>query len=159
ERTTKDLQLLEERVVKNVTEFYTYMKVARDYMRKLADIAPDGTNALRAWQELVRSIVYTLFLGLESARKSVHDLVEFQPTRAEETITILLSELMAYGFLRTAYDDALRRGRLEAREPDYHHVVPELLCRVRQARGPGWAKSKEIARELERRYRQVFPDA
>ena len=155
--TTKDLQQLEEKVVKNVTEFYTYMKVSRDYMRKLAGIRPDAPNALAKWQAAIGNILYMLFLALESARKSMQELVEFQPTHAEDTITILLSELTAYAHLRTVVTDDLRRGRLEAREEGYLLVVPTLLARVREGAGPDWTKAKAIAIELERRYQQMFP--
>jgi hypothetical protein len=154
--TTKDLQQLEEKVVKHVTEFYTYMKVARDYMRKLADMKPDGPSALVKWQTAIDSIIYMLFLALESARKSMGELVEFQPTQAEDTVTILLSELTAYAHLRMAFTDDLRSRRLEAREDGYRSMVPKLLARTRKASGPEWAKAQEIAIELERRYEQIF---
>ncbi len=155
--TTKDLQQLEEKVVKNVTEFYTYMKVSRDYMRKLADIRPDAPNALAKWQAAIGNIMYMLFLALESARKSMGELVEFQPTHAEDSITILLSELTAYAHLRTVFTDDLRRRRLEAREDGYLLLVPKLLAKVRDESAPDWEKAKGIAIELERRYEQIFP--
>jgi hypothetical protein len=156
--TTKDLQQLEEKVVKNVTEFYTYMKVSRDYMRKLADMRPDAPNALAKWQAAIGNVMYMLFLALESARKSMEELVEFQPTHAEDTITILLNELTAYAHLRTVFTDDLRRRRLEAREDGYLLMVPKLLARVRDGSGPDWTKAQELAIELERRYRQIFPN-
>lgn len=157
--TTKDLQQLEEEVVKNVTAFYTYMKVARDHMRKLADIDANSADALAKWQAAVGNVVYMLFLALESARKSMQDLVEFQPTQAEETITILLSELGAYAYLRTIIKDDLRQRRLAARDAHYRLVVPKLLATVRNASGEDWDTSKELAIELEKRYDQIFPVA
>jgi hypothetical protein len=157
--TTKDLQQLEEKVVKNVTEFYTYMKVARDYMRKLADVGANAPDALAKWQAAIGNIMYMLFLALESARKSMQDLVEFQPRQAEDTITILLSELTAYAHLRTVFIDDLRCRRLEAREEGYLRVVPGLLAEVTAGSGPEWAKAKELSIELGRRYEQVFPIA
>ena len=42
------------------------------------------------------------------------DLVEFEPTQAEDVITILLSELLAYGFLREQFKGDLRERRLAA---------------------------------------------
>lgn len=156
EATTKDLQQLEEKVVKNVTEFYTYMKVSRDYMRKLADFQHGTPDAPKQWQIAVSSVMYMLFLALESARKAMQDLVEFQPTQVEETITILLSELMAYDYLRKTFTDDLRRRRMEARDPDYRCLVPQLLKRVRNASGDDWDKSKELSIELKKRYDQVF---
>ena len=48
------------------------------------------------------------FLGLESGRKAIRQLVEYEPTQAEDTFTILLSELVAYGFLREQFKGDLR---------------------------------------------------
>ena len=46
--SVKDLQALEADVVDNVTAFYTYMKVMRDSLRKLAEIHPStGTRPCR----------------------------------------------------------------------------------------------------------------
>ena len=42
ESNTRDLQTLEARVVINITEFYTYMKAFRDYLRTLAEITPQS---------------------------------------------------------------------------------------------------------------------
>ena len=56
------------------------------------------------------------FLGFESARKAIKDLVEFEPTQAEDMITVLLSELPAYGFLREQFQGDLRQRRLQARD-------------------------------------------
>jgi hypothetical protein len=50
------------------------------------------------WHQAARNVVYMLFLGLESARRAIADLVEFEPERAERTIVILISELEAYRF-------------------------------------------------------------
>jgi hypothetical protein len=40
ESSTRDLQKLEASVVINITAFYTFMKAARDSLRKLVEIAP-----------------------------------------------------------------------------------------------------------------------
>jgi len=158
ESTVRDLQQLEEKVVKDVTEFYTYMKVTRDYMRKLADIQPAMQDADGKWRAGIGSVLYMLFLGLESARHSIHELVEFEPTQAEEKITILLSEITAYGYLRRTVTDVLLRRRLEAREAAYRHDVPELIQAAQSGHGPKWEKAKDIAIELQRRYDEFFLD-
>ena len=101
----------------HVTAFYTYMKVMRDSLRRLADIKapePDGPRD-DDWHRAICNVIYMQFLGLESARKAITDLVEFEPTQAEDMITILLSELLAYGFLREQFRGDLRQRRLEAR--------------------------------------------
>ena len=108
ESNTRDLQTLEARVVVNITEFYTYMKAFRDYLRKLDEITPQSGKLnssssegfLQSWHEAVVNVVFMLFLGLESGRHAIADLVEFQPEKAERTIVILISELEAFRFLR-----------------------------------------------------------
>ena len=109
---------LEADVVKHVTAFYTYMKVMRDTLRRLADIKPPATGGRPDddWHRAICSVIYMQFLGLESARKAIKNLVEFEPTQAEDMITVLLSELLAYGFLREQFRGDLRQRRLEARD-------------------------------------------
>ncbi len=154
--TVKDLQQLEENVVKDVTAFYTYMKVMRDYMRKLADIKSGDAGANEKWRGAVGNVMYMLFLGLESARQAIDQLVEFQPTRAEEKITILLSEIMAYDYLRKTVTDDLLRRRLQAREEDYHEVIANLEHKVRKSHGKKWKSAKGLIGDLMKRYVQVF---
>jgi hypothetical protein len=47
------------------------------------------------------SLVYMLYLALESGRLATKRLVEFEPTRTEGIMVTLLSELTAYQHLRT----------------------------------------------------------
>jgi hypothetical protein len=156
--SVKDLQALEADVVTNVTAFYTYMKVMRDALRKLADIKPPqpGDPIGDDWHRAVCSVVYMQFLGLESARRAITDLVEFEPTQAEDVLTILLSEIVAYSFLRDQFKGDLRERRLNARDAGYRREIPEL-CRMAMANvGPKWEMAKDAAEELMKRYRQVF---
>ena len=156
EHNAGDLQILEADVVTNVTAFYTYMKTMRDYLRQLGDV--QGEASIDRRQGILLNVIYMLFLGLESARNAVHDLVEFQPTRAEDTITILLSELPAYGFLRGHYfaEDA-HKARLDLREQTYRKEVHEIRSKLKSHKGQDWEKAKSLAPALERRYEQVFP--
>lgn len=155
----KDLQSLEADVVKHVTAFYTYMKVMRDTLRKLAGAPhPQPSNADDEWHRIMSNVVYMQFLALESARHATRDLVEFEPTQAEGIMTILLSELVAYGFLRERFKDALRQGRLRAREAEYHREVHALHHDLTTGRGTTWTQARGLLDELMRRYHQVFPD-
>ena len=54
------------------------MKTVRDLQRKLAENEPAKTA-----EATYANLIYVLYLGHESARKAIKELVEFQPTRAE----------------------------------------------------------------------------
>jgi len=66
------------------------------------------------WREAARNVIYMIFLGLESARNAVTNLVEFEPDKAERRIVILISELDASRFLRSQFVD----------ESDIGHQTP-----------------------------------
>jgi hypothetical protein len=158
--TVTDLQALEADVVKYVTAFYTYMKVMRDALRRLAQIKapePDGPRD-DDWHRAVCSVLYMLFLGLESARKAIKDLVEFEPKQAEDMITILLSELLAYAFLREQFRGDIRQRRLEARDMAYRQEIPALHRRVIAGEGPQWDAPKDLSVEMMKRYERVLVD-
>jgi hypothetical protein len=157
--TVKDLQSLEADVVQHVTAFYTYMKVMRDTLRKLAALAPAGAGVDDEWHRTISSVIYMQFLALESARHAIRDLVEYEPTQAEDMITILLSELVAYDFLRNRFQDALRQGQLRAREPEYRSTFQALRHDVTRAKAPQWARAQSLFIELKMRYQRIFPDA
>lgn len=142
---TRDLQTLEARVVINITAFYTYMKAARDGMRALSVIPPPAADAVSPpshvapadpWHESTRNIVYMLYLALESARKSIEDLVEFKPELIERTIVILISELEAYRFLCGQYtsESDIRHQRIKLRASDYRQIEPKLRAIVEAGR-------------------------
>ena len=126
----KELQSLSVKVVINITAFYTYWKATRDAFRRLAQTPAPKTPAdpkREAWQGALRRVIYMHFLTLESARKAVRDLIEFEPNRAENTITILLSELPAFAFLLRHFDeDDVRHARLKLRLERYRELVPKL---------------------------------
>jgi hypothetical protein len=155
--SVKDLQALEADVVDNATAFYTYMKVMRDSLRKLAEIHPStGTGRVDGWHRAICNVVYMQFLGLESARKAINDLVEFEPTRAENTFTILLSELVAYAFLREQFTGDLKQRRLEARDEHYRREIPDLYDELQQRTGKQWDKAKDVAAEVMKRHAEIF---
>jgi hypothetical protein len=120
---SRDLQSLEANVVVNITAFYTFMKAVRDTFRQLGD----AKNATQ-WQESMGNVMYMLYLGLESGRNAMNDLVEFEPTHTERTMVILLSELDAYHFLRTKFDVAgeMHHERLILRGPTYIELNRKL---------------------------------
>jgi hypothetical protein len=118
----KELYSLSVKVVTNITAFYTYWKATRDAFRKLAKIQPADDEA---WHRAMREVMYLQFLACESARKAVRDLIEFEPNNAENTITILITELPLYGFLLGRFqDNDIRKERLELRRSRYKIVVP-----------------------------------
>jgi hypothetical protein len=168
---SNDLQALEALVVSNITEFYTYMKAARDSQRNLAQTAPPQATAGNAeapvektgadpWHAALANLIYMVFLGYESGRNAVRDLVEFEPTAAEDMMVILLTELPCYCFLREYFKhDELRFNRLKLREESYKNEVPELYRRVTSWHGENerfWVPAKRTASELERRYTDAF---
>ena len=110
------------------------------------------------WHRAICSVLYMLFLGLESARKAIKDLVEFEPKQAEDMITILLSELLAYGFLREQFRGDLRQRRLEARDEAYRREIPALHRLVVVGAGPQWDAAKDLSAEMMRRFDRVLVD-
>ena len=165
ENNTRDLQALEARVVVNITAFYSYMKAVRDSTRSLMDISASSTQpeprldtALTSTpaQEAARNVIYMMFLGLESARKAIGHLVEFEPERAERKIVILISELEAYRFLRgqfTAEED-IRYQRLKLREGEYPKLVKRLSDEVKAGMASNssyWEPARVLLDELNRR--------
>lgn len=170
ENNTSDLQALEARVVVNITAFYTYMKAVRDSMRSLMEmsappaqagpVSDNGSNPT-AWQEAARNVIYMMFLGLESARKAIWCLVEFEPELAERTIVILISELEAYRFLSEQFGgvEDIRHQRLELRKVEYERLVPSLCDEVaasRAAKPSDWEPAWRLLPELKRRYAAVM---
>jgi hypothetical protein len=126
----KELQSLNVKVLINITAFYTYWKSTQDAFRRLAK-TPATTAAPPsegdAWHRAMRHVIYMQFLTFESARKAVRDLIEFEPTRAENAITILLSELPAYRFLLDNFPEGdVRNTRLKLRRDRYQIVVPRV---------------------------------
>jgi hypothetical protein len=185
ETNTRDLQSLEADVVINITAFYTYMKTVRDLMRTIAQLRPEddkpnprehGTASTTPWRDASRDLIYMLFLGLESARLAIKDLVEFEPEQTERTIVVLISELEAYAFLFREFHVMrdFRARRLRLRWDDYRSLMKYLIERVDDGIAAGeknfpsgmignetsteygqykiWRAARELMPELDRRY-------
>lgn len=163
----RDLQVLEASVVNNITEFYTYMKALRDAQRRLATLAPpraaapppDHDDEPDPWRGALINAIYLLYLSYESARKAVDDLVEFDPTRAEHKIVILITELKCYPFLLRRFGvENIRRQRLALREVQYLREVPRLYFEVMAHSDDEteWLPAKRSAATLAERYREAF---
>jgi hypothetical protein len=155
------LQLLEALVVKDITEFYTYLKAARDALRKFAEFEPPQTSdsAPTAWSMALTDAIYMQFLANESGRKAIERLVEFEPTRAEARIMILITELTCYSFLfRHFPSDSLPYVRLNMRREEYKQMVEELEKEVttkKKEDEKAWAQAEASLPELRKRYRTV----
>ncbi|HEX4409328.1 MAG TPA: hypothetical protein VH206_11200 [Xanthobacteraceae bacterium] len=151
-----DLQVLEERVVANITEFYTYMKASRDLMRRLVET--DAVERPKVYIDLM----YVLFLGYEAGRKSIKQLIEFEPTQAEEVVVVLLTELVCYKFLCHQFasnKEDVRNRRLTLRTDVYKDEVPKLYRKIAVDHGSNendWLPAKETIDELGERYEAAF---
>jgi hypothetical protein len=159
DNNSSDLESLEALVVGHITEYYTYMKAVRDLQRIFASInasqaakssaeAPHDATKVDTWHETVADIIYVLFLGYEGARKAIADLIEFQPTRDENIIVILLTELVCFSFLcEYLREDNLRFARLQLRETGYEEVFQEL---IKSVNGPHNEENEEYWRPVQR---------
>lgn len=175
ESNSRDLQALDAKVVINITAFYTFMKAVRDSLRTLAEIRPDRVDldspsnksqAAGSWHKGARNVIYLLFLGLESARRAIADLVEFEPEKAERTIVVLLSELEAYRFLRSQFEEEtdVYHQRIMLRAPEYRQLVPELCHSVEAGRAlektkigkASWEEAWVLLPELQRRFQAAM---
>jgi hypothetical protein len=127
-----ELQVLNGKVLMNITAFYTYWKATRDAFRKLdrtqlKTIGHPVAAERELWLREMCNVIYMQFLACESARKAVHCLIEYGPGKAENTIVILLSELPAYRFLLKFFpEEDVRHRRLQLREISYSFIVGEV---------------------------------
>jgi hypothetical protein len=149
----EDLQRLEALVVRPITEFYTYVKAFRDYLRIL------DTKMGAGRRDALIDAVYMLFLGYESGRHAVKDLIEYQPRRAEDTIVILLTELKCYSVLARHFREKndYRYARLELRQDEYKREVPDVCLQLKEYADdhPDWTQAKRLISELVTRYEEA----
>lgn len=152
-----DLESLEALVVGNITEFYTYMKVSRDLLRKMTEKQSAQASLLA-----IENLIYVLFLGYESGRKAIKDLIEFEPTRAENIVVILITELAFYSFLRALFKsrkDVIRLARLDLRAKNYETELPCLFQQINSAHGKNkkdWEPAEQITSALKELYKRAF---
>lgn len=146
-----DLRVLEVRVVTNVTAFYTYFKAMRDTLRIMTRIdAPlTGGHPHDPWHEALKSVVYMMFLTLESARKAIRDLIEFDPNQVESIINVLINELTAYHFLMIQFGlqseaagQDFRYARLCLRLQSYREIVGDVYWRAMDGKQYFYERSK-----------------
>jgi hypothetical protein len=133
------------------------MKALRDYLRRVGVISasgsPETTVELRGtW----RDIIYMLFLAYEAARNAINDLVEYEPHHMEYTITVLLTEVIAYRFLLDHFQNDFRYGRLMLRFDEYRMIAKNLEAKLRaNMHDPRWSKPIELWDELSDRLRNL----
>jgi hypothetical protein len=99
-------------------------------------------------------LVYMIFLGYEAGRKAIGHLIEFEPSAAENSIVILITELTCYRLLiNNLKDDRLRYPRLKLRQEDYRKIVPKLYRAIDSHRLEGyWRPACELLPQLKERY-------
>jgi hypothetical protein len=171
ENNTGALQMLEARVVIDITAFYTYMKAVRDIQRMLGEMRPQAATSgtltaashetrpapAGSWPDIMCNLIYMLFLALESARHAVDHLVEFEPENAERVVIILLSELEAFCFLRGEFtnDGDIYHERITLRIPEYQKKLKELRSNIQRGlqnaeEASDWKKADLLMPELGR---------
>ena len=95
-------------------------------------------------------------LVLQAARSAIRGLVEYAPAQAENIITILLSELVAVGFLRDQLKDDFHQRLLDARYTAYRYLIPILQETVLNRQGTqAWESARAKMHELIERYNQI----
>lgn len=126
-------------------------------MNSLRKVAETETSKAPA---AVANLIYAVFLGYESGRKAIEELIEFEPSRAEKMIVILLTELVCYSALCKYFEgDELRFARLKLRKKYYLEEIPVLYRDVNSSHGENekyWEPAKDTAPELARRYKDAF---
>jgi hypothetical protein len=86
-----------------------------------------------------------VLLSYEAARHAIDDLVEYEPDHTEYTITVLLTEVIAYEFLINDLRDDFRYGRLSLRHKEYESVVQNLNKRLADnSTEPDYANAREL---------------
>jgi hypothetical protein len=171
ETNSRDLQALEAQVVIDITAFYTYMKATRDTQRRLsaAIAATSNGSSLKERHAILATIIKMLFLGYESGRKAVETLIEYEPTKTDITIMILITELKCYSFL-LKHDEECTKGlyaRIKLRESEYSRLMKEIPQQVeaglKQVEKNGrtsieWKKAELALPLLRERYDEVLAE-
>jgi len=166
ENNNKDLQILEARVLTNITGFYTYMKAVRDTLRNFMDLrSAQPPASIQAQRHALINVIYMVFLAHESARNAIDEMIEYEPTHAESAMIVLFTEMAACRFLLNTFaedhpdctDRALanevKKKRFEMRMEQYKTVVQELCDKVETHKGKKkWEKSQSMVKALRGAY-------
>jgi hypothetical protein len=168
----KSLEVLDVSVITNITSFYTYWKAMRDAFRKVADSVGGAPIDLERWKGAMRNVVFMQFLAFESAREAINDLIEFEPNHAENTITILLSELPAFRFLLNQFpnENDVHHQRLILRRSEYPRLLEALEKKIDDGvsekidinskygrnRAKAWNKASKTLDALRKCYLETF---
>ncbi len=156
EHNNTDLQVLEARVLRNITGFYTYMKAARDTLRSFTEVRAAHQSA-DAQRHALINVFYMIFLAYEAGRSAVNDLIEYEPTHAEAVIVLLFTEMQAFRFLLDKFPaDDVRGKRLNLRRQYYPVEIEKVSAVVtRNSRDPKWEKSATMLPDLVREYNEM----
>jgi hypothetical protein len=144
-----------------------YAKLAQLKPRQSAKTSlttPDANTEPDAWQATVSSVIYMLFLGYESGRNAIDELIEYEPRAAENKMVILITELTLYSFLlkyferrRQPEQDQFWYSRLKVRKLKYEREVHALCCTVLANReSQDWSTALLTVPELRKRYKETF---
>jgi hypothetical protein len=160
ESNSKDLQVLEAQVVIDITAFYTYMKAARDTMRKLSRVAGSASNSFQLSErdKTLEILMKMLFLGFESGRKAIQNLIEYEPTKTDVIIMILITELKCYSFLLDTQERTKTLyARIKLREPKYEEMIDEIRGKVKEnaEQNGEWKKARAALPALATRYNEA----
>ena len=161
DHNSSDLQLLEALVVCRITEFYTFMKAARDTQRRLVTIPSPpqcaAAGAQTPWHTAMLDVVYMIFLGYEAGRKAIDHLVEFEPAAAENAIVIMITELTCYGLLFGKLKDDPRYPRLQLRQEKYKEITPMLYRKIASHGDEKyWRPARQLLPQLKERYERAL---
>jgi hypothetical protein len=106
--------------------------------------------------EALKNVVYMMFLTLESARKSIRDLIEFNPNQVENIINVLINELTAYQFLMIQFGaqseaagQDFRYPRLCLRLQSYREIIGDVYWRTMDGKQYFYERSKTRSGSLQ----------
>jgi hypothetical protein len=131
---SKELEVLDGRVVVPVTQFYVYFKSLRDSMSRMDAMtrqppADTGSNNPDPTLEALLNMIYMAFLTFESARFAARNLLDGTRSRQEGVLLALLSEIPAYLLLKEVFDKRpgdIRKKKIDHRFPGYQELMREL---------------------------------
>ena len=111
------------------------------------------------WHGTLANLIYVMYLGYEGARKAMEELIEFEPTKAEGILVVLVTELACFPFLcEYLKDDDLRFKRLQLRESEYRETMKRLNAKVNAPHidKEYWTPAERTFKEVDDRYRAAM---